>query len=83
MPAKLKKDRYRVVMFLDDIKITGYIHIITNSRLTDVLNSNQMKEFIPITDADIEVYKFNQTQHLDLIEVNKNKIKVMYPEDKG
>ncbi len=81
MHLKVRKGRYRVVMLLEDMKIIGDIHITHRSRLTDVLNSNQIKDFIPITNAEIEVYKTNEKRFVEFMEVNKTKINVIYPEE--
>ncbi len=81
MQLKVEKEKYRAVLILDNMKITGYLHITPRSRLTDVLNSNQVRDFIPITDAEIEIYTTNEKRFVDLIEVNKNKISAIYPEE--
>ncbi len=80
MQLKVEKERYRVIILMDNMKITGYMYLTPRSRLTDVLNSNQMKEFIPVTDADIEFYENKQKIYVELIEINKNKINAIYPE---
>jgi hypothetical protein len=79
MQLKIEKEKYRVIIMLDNMTIIGNIHLTPRSRLTDVLNSNQIKDFIPITDAEIETYNTGQKQFIDLIEVNKNKINAIYP----
>ncbi len=81
MQLKVQKEKYRVVMLLEDMKIIGDMHITPRSRLTDVLNSNQIKDFIPITNAEIEVYKTNEKRFVDFMEVNKTKINAIYPEE--
>ncbi len=83
MQSKVSKERYRVVIILDNMTVTGNIHIMPRSRLTDVLNSNHFKDFIPVTDAEIEIYNTDIKKFIDLIEVNKSKIKAIYPVEDG
>ncbi len=81
MQLKVDKEKCRVVIILDNMKIIGYIHLTPRSRLTDILNSNQIKDFLPVTDAEVEIYTNGCKRFVDFIEINKNKINVIYPEE--
>jgi hypothetical protein len=75
---KIDKEKKRVVVFLDDTQIAGDIYLTPKTRLTDILNSTQTKDFIPITNATIDILSTKQTLDIKLIEINKNKIKTIF-----
>ncbi len=75
---KLEKDKLKVVIFLSNIIVEGNIHVIQKSRLTDFLNSNQIKDFIPVTNATIEILATKEKINVEFIEINKKEIKALY-----
>jgi hypothetical protein len=46
------KDKMKVVLFVEAWRIEGDMHVLSDSRLTDALNS-KAKEFLVVTDAKI------------------------------
>ncbi len=76
MGLKVEKEKYKATIVMNNMRIKGYIHIMPKSRLTDVLNSAQIKDFIPITDAEVEYN--GKTIYLNFVEVNKNHIQALY-----
>ncbi len=75
---KLDKDIHKVVIFMDDLKIEGNMYFTHKSRFTDVLNSTQIKDFIPITNATVEKLSTKEIFVVELVEVNKHQIKALY-----
>ena len=75
---KLNKDIHRVIIFMDDLKIEGNMYLIQQSRLTDVLNSTHIKEFIPVTNATVVTLSTKESVTVELIEINKHAIKALY-----
>jgi hypothetical protein len=78
---KSQKDQLRVSIFTPQHKITGIIHLYENSRLSDILNTeNIAKDFIPVTDAEITDFRSNTTVNANFISVNKNHIEIVLEE---
>ncbi len=75
---KIEKEPKKVVIFLQDLKVEGNIHLMPKTRLTDILNSNQIKDFIPITNATIEVLSTKETYAVELVEINKCEMRAVY-----
>ncbi len=76
MGLKVEKERHKVTIIMDNLKVRGYIHLMPKSRLTDVLNSTNIKDFIPITEA--ELTHDGETVYLQFVEINKHKINAIY-----
>ena len=47
-----EKEKIKVVVYLDEWRVEGDLHVLSESRLTDALNA-RMKDFLAITDATI------------------------------
>ncbi|GAB4276459.1 MAG: hypothetical protein Kow0029_18430 [Candidatus Rifleibacteriota bacterium] len=78
---KPKKDQLRVTIFTPQHKITGEIHLYENSRLSDILNTeNLSKDFLPVTKAEITTLNTQQTTKADFISVNKKHIELVLEE---
>jgi len=77
---KVKKEKVKVSVYLNNIRIIGYIHIMRKGRLTDQLNADASKSFLPITEAEVYTYyPAEKMEYVDLIEVNKAKIQAISP----
>lgn len=77
---KVKKEKIKVSIYLINIRIIGYIHIMPHGRLTDNLNANTNKDFIPITEAEVHTYYPDEKiEYVDAIEVNKAMIQAITP----
>ncbi|MDD3802982.1 MAG: hypothetical protein PHW02_01175 [bacterium] len=74
-----EREKVKSIIFTTELEVTGMVHIPPGGRLTDFLN-NLAKPFIPITDADIKT-KDGRTYHTDLMQLNKDYIIVIIPED--
>lgn len=78
---KAIKDQLRVTIFTPQHKITGEIHLYENSRLSDILNTeNLSKDFLPITMAEITDLRSNNTVKANFISVNKQHIELVLEE---
>lgn len=55
MALKISKEKKEVLIYTTkDYKIRGYVHILTNSRLSDSLDiMAKQSQFLPVTDAVI------------------------------
>lgn len=76
-----KKDRVKVVVYVDEWRVEGDLHVLSDSRLTDALNA-RMKDFLAITDATIydarSGEKLVDTKFLD---INRTSISIIYTID--
>ncbi|MDO9174824.1 MAG: hypothetical protein Q7V62_08460 [Actinomycetota bacterium] len=76
-----KKDRIKVVVYVDDWRVEGDLHVLSDSRLTDALNA-RMKDFLAITDATIydarSGEKLVDTKFLD---INRTSISIIHTID--
>jgi hypothetical protein len=79
--VQTKKDRVKVVVYVDDWRVEGDLHVLSDSRLTDALNA-RMKDFLAITDATIydarSGEKLVDTKFLD---INRTSISIIYTID--
>lgn len=78
---KSQKDRLKVVVFTSQHKIQGNLHLIENSRLSDILNTeSQTRDFLPITDAIITDLRTSHIIHAGFISLNKQQIELVIEE---
>jgi hypothetical protein len=79
--VQTKKDRVKVVVYVDEWRVEGDLHVLSDSRLTDALNA-RMKDFLAITDATIydarSGEKLVDTKFLD---INRTSISIIYTID--
>lgn len=77
--AYTNKDRLKVVVVVDTWRIEGYMHILSESRLTDALNSKS-KDFLAITDAKVfDVMSNTLLFQAEWLDVNRMSISVIFP----
>lgn len=76
----IKKEARKVVIFVENYRIEGYMYLIPGGRIVDELNKSTV--FIPLTecviydkDTSLEVDKVN------FMVVNKNSITLAFPMD--
>ena len=75
---KVKKEKIKVSVYLNNIRIIGYAHVMHKGRLTDYLNSTNQGNFLPITEAEVHTYYPDEkVEFVDLIEVNKAMIQAV------
>jgi hypothetical protein len=79
--VQTKKDRVKVVVYVDEWRVEGDLHVLSDSRLTDALNA-RMKDFLAITDATIydarSGEKLVDTKFLD---INRTSISIIHTID--
>ncbi|MGM0599941.1 MAG: hypothetical protein ACQETH_09020 [Candidatus Rifleibacteriota bacterium] len=76
-----KNEMLRVTIFTSKHKINGKIHLYENSRLSDILNTeNLSKDFLPIIDADITDLDTGKIEQSNFISINKNHIELVMEE---
>ena len=75
---KVKKEKIKVSVYLNNIRVVGYAHVMRKARLTDYLNSTNQGNFLPITEAEVHTYYPDEkVEYVDLIEVNKAMIQAV------
>lgn len=73
------KDRVRVVIMTDTLRIEGDMHVLVGSRLTDMLNS-KAKDFLAITDAVVTpALKDEVFYRTGYIAVNRESVRCLFP----
>lgn len=78
---KIINQKTKIVAYTSSLKIEGDINLTEDSRLTDILNSNNYnKEFLAINDAVISNLKTGETTKVSFLSLNKNNIEVIYEE---
>ena len=78
---KAKKDQLKVVVFTAKHKIHGNLHLIENSRLSDILNTeSQTRDFLPITDAVITDLNTSHCIQAGFLSLNKKHIELVIEE---
>jgi len=72
---KARKEQLKVVVFTSQHKIQGQLHLVENSRLSDILNTESVsRDFLPITDALVTDRSDGKTFKVGFLSVNKKKI---------
>ena len=76
-----KKEQLSVTVYTPQHKIRGRLHLIQNSRLSDILNTESMsRDFLPITGASITDLRSDITVQAAFISVNKKMIELVVEE---
>lgn len=72
------KEKVKVAIITDAYRIEGEMHLVTGTRLTDIVNV-RTKDFFPITNAKV----FSQTGEvlysLNYVAVNRDAITAIFP----
>lgn len=72
------KDKVRVVLIVNTWRIEGDMHVLSQSRLTDALNSKG-KDFIVVTDASVfDAVSGQALFEAPFLDVNRLSISVIY-----
>lgn len=79
-PERINKERHDVIIYLDNCKIRGAVYLPPGSRISDFINA-PVKQFIPITDAEISAIKPGEDwkYEVEFLDLNKNFIVTMFP----
>jgi len=76
-----KKEQLNVTVYTPQHKIRGMLHLVQNSRLSDILNTESMsRDFLPITNASITDLRNDVTVQAPFISVNKKMIELVVEE---
>jgi hypothetical protein len=80
--VQTNKDKIKVVVYVDDWRVEGDLHILSDSRLTDALNA-RMKDFLAITDATIFDAKSGEelVPKTKFLDINRTSISIIYTID--
>lgn len=80
MALKVKRNPCRVSIIIPEYRIEGVIHLHPMMRFSDFMNA--APEFIPITEAKIfSVYDNKLASEPELVEVKRDQIILIYPEE--
>jgi hypothetical protein len=74
----VKKEPRRVIIYIDNYKIEGYIYLIPSARILDEFNKSN--QFIPLTDCII--YDNSTSLEIDRVNfmvINKNRTTLIFP----
>ncbi len=78
----VKKEPKRVVVYIDNYRIEGYMYLIPGARIVDEFNKSN--QFIPLTDCVI--YDNTTSLEIDRVNfmvVNKNRITLVFPPEEA
>lgn len=76
-----KKEQLNVTVYTPQHRIRGQLHLVQNSRLSDILNTETMsRDFLPITGASITDLRSDITVQAAFISVNKKMIELVVEE---
>ena len=78
----VKKEPKRVVVYIDNYRIEGYMYLIPGARVVDEFNKSN--QFIPLTDCVI--YDNATSLEIDRVNfmvVNKNRITLVFPPEEA
>ena len=78
----VKKEPKRVVIYIDNYKIEGYMYLIPGARVVDEFN--KQIQFIPLTDCIIyDNVSSLEIDRVNFMVVNKNRITFIFPTDEA
>lgn len=78
---KARKEQLKVIIYTSQHKIQGQLHLVENSRLSDILNTESVtRDFLPITDAQITDLRSNHVTQAGFLSVNKKQIEMVMEE---
>lgn len=78
----VKKEPKRVIIYIDNYKIEGYMYLIPGGRIVDEFNKSN--QFIPLTDCII--YDNATSLEIDRVNfmvINKNRTTLIFPIDEA
>ena len=74
------KQKINVVILTNSVRIEGEMHLVSGTRLTDIVNV-KTKDFFPITDAKVFGGSGSLIYDLNYIAVNRDEIVAIFPVD--
>jgi hypothetical protein len=72
------KDKLKVVILTNTIRVEGEMHLVSGTRLTDIVNV-KTKDFFPITNAKIFADSGETLYDLDYVAINREEIVAIFP----
>lgn len=77
---KVTKEKAEVIVYTQQHRIEGQIHLHPGSRLTDFMNVKTGLGFMPITNAKVYTLSGEKLLHTaDLLDINKNLVVMILP----
>jgi tetratricopeptide (TPR) repeat protein len=86
MPAGVKvvkKDKLRVIAHVKDYIVSGDVYLYEDSRLSDILNAEPDRMYLPMTDVIMKSKISDKKIKKDFMLINKNHIELLYLDDKS
>jgi len=78
MFGKVDKEQYQAIIYTNQFKISGTIHLLAEERMTDYLG-DQDNIFVPITGASVHSLTGEPITDTDFLCLNKSKITLLVP----
>lgn len=78
----VKKESKRVVIFVENYRVEGYMYLIPGARIVDELNKNI--QFFPLTNCII--YDKDSSLEIDRVNfmvINKNRVTLVFPPEEA
>lgn len=78
----VKKESKRVVIFVENYRVEGYMYLIPGARIVDELNKNT--QFLPLTNCII--YDKDSSLEIDRVNfmvINKNRVTLVFPPEEA
>jgi len=79
--VKIEKEEKKIIAYISDYKVKGTIFMPTGGRLSDFLCGVGAKQFIPVGDAVITDVSGNEICKTDFLELNKDRILFLMPQE--
>lgn len=77
---KVTKEKAEVVVYTQQHRIEGEVHLHPGSRFTDFMNVKTGLGFMPITNAKVYTLSGDKLLHtVDLLNINKSSIVIIFP----
>jgi hypothetical protein len=81
--GRIEKDSFEAVIYTNNMKLVGQVHVLPQERLTDFLGTTTLS-FVPLT--DVTFYDLRTQQMLGqskFLSLNKSEIIIIYPREDG
>ncbi len=80
MFGKVDKEQYKAVIFTQQFKISGTIHLLPEERMTDYLGDKE-NLFVPITGATVQTLTGETVTDTSFLCLNKNEVTLLIPDE--
>ncbi|MBL7071267.1 MAG: hypothetical protein ISS26_03740 [Candidatus Omnitrophica bacterium] len=81
--VKIEKEEQNIVAYIGNYKVRGTIFMPQGARLSDFLGGVGQKQYIPVVDVTISDASDRLVCKADFLELNKDRILFLFPENKG